>query len=604
MFVEVQPNDPAATRRAAFIAVTPFRRNGLAGEAARVCASFLEDVTLELARWPDMEVLAARTSFALAESDLDPRRMNETFGVTHLVDGSLRAGEAGLQIGADLIETSSGRVLWSRRFRLPAAPSPAALEEAAAQLANQVCGRLSLRRLAQVRARPVGSLDAHDCWLRGHERLRRSTPADDEAARALFERALSIDPTYARAYAGLSLSHFKRWSWRRADAGEESDDRLSLEYARRAEELDDLDPVVQLVLGRTHVYRRDFAQGRAQLERALELSPNVADLLMQAAPLWAYLGEPERAAEMAAKAFRLNPLHDPWYPLNAAIPQFCAGRPEEALALLTRAPPNIVFEQHALTAACLALLGREEEALTCVPKFLEEHRVSIGDGGAADPGAAVRQMLDSNPFRREEDLARLNEGLRRIGLVATAAAPTPAPPAATEARLVRLGGFWEATFAGATIHLRDIKGCRDLALLLSSPGERIHCMDLAGRTVGSDAGEAMDGRARAACQRRIRDLQEDLAEAERHGDLARTERLGAELDGLIEQLSAALGLGGRGRKLGDPAEKARTAVTWRIRAAVKKIAEAHPALGRHLELSVRTGAFCAYTPEHPVRWAT
>lgn len=125
MFVEVQPNDPAATRRAAFIAVTPFRRNGLAGEAARVCASFLEDVTLELARWPDMEVLAARTSFALAESDLDPRRMNETFGVTHLVDGSLRAGEAGLQIGADLIETSSGRVLWSRRgFPPPPRPPP------------------------------------------------------------------------------------------------------------------------------------------------------------------------------------------------------------------------------------------------------------------------------------------------------------------------------------------------------------------------------------------------------------------------------------------------------------------------------------------------
>jgi TolB-like protein len=604
MFVEVQPNDPAATRRAAFIAVTPFRRVGLEPDAARVGASFLEDVTLELARWPGIEVLAGRTSFALAEADLEPRRMHEAYGVTHLVDGSLRAADEGLQVGADLVEASSGRVLWSRRFHLPARPSPAAQEDLAAQLANQVCGRLNLGRLAQVRSRPVSSLEAYDCWLRGHERLRRSTPEDDEAARSLFERALSIDPTYARAYAGLSLSHFKRWNWRRATPREEADDRLSLDYARRAEELDDLDPVVQLVLGRTHVYRHEFAQGRARLERALELSPNVADLLMQAAPLWAYLGEPERAAEMAAKAFRLNPLHDPWYPLTAFVPQFCAGRLEAGLELLDRAPPNIVFEQHALAAATLALLGREEEARAHVPKFLEEFRAAINGGLEPNPAEAVRQMLDSNPFCRAEDVERMVEGLRRAGVSAEARAASPVAPAAELARFVRAGELWEAAYAGKSVHLPDMKGCRDLALLLAAPDERIHCMDLAGRAAEGDAGAAMDVRARAACQRRIRDLQEAIAEAERDGDLARTERLGEELDALIEQLSAAIGLGGRRRKLGDPAEKARTAVTWRIRNAVKRIAEAHPALGRHLELSVRTGAFCAYAPEHAVRWST
>lgn len=603
MFVEVQPNDPAATRRAAFIAVTPFRRVGLDPDAARIAASFLEDVTLELARWPGMEVLAGRTSFALPEAELEPRRMHEAYGVTHLVDGSLRAAQEGLQVGADLIEASSGRVLWSQRLQLPARPSPAAQEDLAAQLANQVCGRLNLGRLAQVRSRPVSSLEAYDCWLRGHERLRRSTPEDDEAARELFERALSIDPTYARAYAGLSLSHFKRWNWRRATAREDADDRLSLDYARRADELDDHDPVVQLVLGRTHVYRRNFAQGRARLERALELSPNVADLLMQAAPLWAYLGEPETAARMAAKAFRLNPLHDPWYPLTAVIPEFCARRLESALALLARSP-NIVFEQHAVTAAFLALLGREEEARAHAPKFLDEYRASINGGREPDPAEAVRQLLDSNPFHREEDLELLVEGLGRAGLAPQTQAFAPAAPAAELAKFARSGGLWEATYAGRTAHLPDMKGCRDLALLLAAPGERIHCMDLAGRAAEGQADATMDARARAACQRRIRDLQEAMAEAERDGDLARTERLGEELDALIEQLSAAIGLGGRRRKLGDPAEKARTAVTWRIRSAVKKIAETHPALGRHLELSVRTGAFCAYAPEHPIRWAT
>ena len=74
------------------------------------------------------------------------------------------------------------------------------------------------------------------------------------------------------------------------------------------------------------------------------------------------------------------------------------------------------------------------------------------------------------------------------------------------------------------------------------------------------------------------------------------------LDRIVELLSGALGLGGRSRALGSAAERARSAVTWRIRSGVKKIAKAHPRLGRHLENAVRTGTFCIYQPERPVEW--
>ena len=62
------------------------------------------------------------------------------------------------------------------------------------------------------------------------------------------------------------------------------------------------------------------------------------------------------------------------------------------------------------------------------------------------------------------------------------------------------------------------------------------------------------------------------------------------------------GLGGRGRKMGDAAERARSAVTWRIRHAIKKLEPAHPALARHLGHSIKTGVFCSYTPEKETRW--
>lgn len=603
MFFQRDPSSPERDRRVASVAVALFDPEPLPAEDARVARGFAEDVIAELAQSPDIEVLASRTSLALTAEQLDPPTLAETYGVTHLLDASVQPGAGGVQVKVSLIEAASGRIVWTDRYEAPLRRAGEVLADIAGQVANHLAARVRLTRLAQARHRPLTSLPAQDCWLRGLDCLRRQTAEHDEEARRLFERALSIDPTYARAYAGLSLSHFKRWNWRRATEAEAENDRLSTLYAEQALALDDMDPIAHVVAGRLHVYARNFGQGRHHLERALELSPNYADNLMQIAPLWAYLGEPERALDMAAKAFRLNPLHEPWYYFMAIIPHLLARKVDVGLEILERSPPDQIFEQAALMAAAYAHLGRLDEARAQIPNFLEACRRDIAGGREVSPADALGHMLDCLPFARDEDRLFLLDALATAGLT-DSGVRTPSDPSSAElARFARRGGLWEAEFAGRRVVLSDAKGCGDIALLLASPRERIHCMELAGRLVEGDSGAAMDAKARAACQRRIQDLQADLDDAERDNDFARTERIGQELDAVIEQLSAAVGLGGRGRKLGDPAEKARTAVTWRIRSAIRKIAEAHPPLGRHLETSIRTGAFCAYQPEKAVRWA-
>ena len=97
-------------------------------------------------------------------------------------------------------------------------------------------------------------------------------------------------------------------------------------------------------------------------------------------------------------------------------------------------------------------------------------------------------------------------------------------------------------------------------------------------------------------------MQFDLERAESNNDQGRADRVRSELDALIDELAKATGLGGRSRKIGDAAEKARSSVTWRIRSAIKKIGAAHPQLGQHLTNSVRTGSFCVYSPENPTEW--
>jgi hypothetical protein len=187
-----------------------------------------------------------------------------------------------------------------------------------------------------------------------------------------------------------------------------------------------------------------------------------------------------------------------------------------------------------------------------------------------------------------------------------APAPTPADGGATEqvARLRFDGVSWTAEFAGRTRTLRDGKGVRDLVRLVTRAGTEVHCLELAGGAeVGGDLGPALDEHARREYQARILELQAEVDDARAASDPVRAERAEAELDALVEQLAGAFGLGGRARRgAGSASERARSAVTARIRSAMRQITENHPELGRHLQHSVRTGTWCRYSPELDVRW--
>jgi hypothetical protein len=159
-------------------------------------------------------------------------------------------------------------------------------------------------------------------------------------------------------------------------------------------------------------------------------------------------------------------------------------------------------------------------------------------------------------------------------------------------------------FDGQSVQLTHQKGFADIARLLERPGVELHCLELADRPA-EPAGDAdvLDDRARREIQARVRELQRELDDAEAAHDGVRAERAREELDRIVELLSSALGLRGRSRALGSGSERARSAVTWRIRSGIKKIGQAHPRLGRHLENAVRTGTFCLYQPEAPVEWS-
>ncbi|MET8101339.1 AAA family ATPase [Streptomyces sp. NPDC005236] len=204
------------------------------------------------------------------------------------------------------------------------------------------------------------------------------------------------------------------------------------------------------------------------------------------------------------------------------------------------------------------------------------------------------------------------------GPVATApAAPARQPEPPLPAPLFRHEGpLWHLVYAGREARLPDSKGLHDIAMLLGRPGTPVPAVDLAAPGTVADArgtstadlhapgdlGEVIDATARAAYRRRLRELEEETEDADTAGDAPRSRRIAEERDALVRQLSAAYGIGGHVRRAGSPAERARTAVTARVRAAVRRVAAVHPELGRHLETAVHTGTLCVYEPENPPAW--
>lgn len=235
-----------------------------------------------------------------------------------------------------------------------------------------------------------------------------------------------------------------------------------------------------------------------------------------------------------------------------------------------------------------ALLVDEAAAVRAVHAALEPYAdLWAVDGFGAACLGQVRELLDR--------------------LAAYDAGPAAADP--TRAAFHRSGTVWNLEFRGRKASVVDSKGMRDLGTLLARPGVEVHALDLveaaggpARTEAGADTGPQLDAAARAAYQRRLRDLDDELDEAAGDHDQGRLARLDDEKQFLVAELTAALGLGGRVRVTGDRSERARKAVTMRIATATRAIGRVHPELARHLSVSVTTGRFCCYRPEQDVEW--
>jgi hypothetical protein len=256
-----------------------------------------------------------------------------------------------------------------------------------------------------------------------------------------------------------------------------------------------------------------------------------------------------------------------------------------------------------------AALGHVKDAVTHLEMALSTHERL---GARAWQAESCAQLADALGEGGEEHRDRAADLAAELGLGAVAARvgrPRPSAPAAAPDRAVavfrRDGELWEVGLGGHSARVRDAKGLHDLATLLSRPGVDVHVLDLASPQAPRPGPRqpVLDARARAGYRRRLAEIEDERAEAECHRDDGRLVRLDGEREALLAELRAAAGLRGRTRQLGgDATERARKAVTSRLREAIRRIEAVLPELGSHLDRSVVTGTTCRYEPVEPVSW--
>ncbi|MFI1394358.1 ATP-binding protein [Streptomyces sp. NPDC020681] len=216
---------------------------------------------------------------------------------------------------------------------------------------------------------------------------------------------------------------------------------------------------------------------------------------------------------------------------------------------------------------------------------------------------ALRARATAGDVARAGALAaEATQEAESLGLRPAGTPPPHDAPVRDEFR--RDGAVWVLTYRDRPVHVPDAKGLRDLAVLLARPGTEVPAVRLlapeAGQAFGGDP--VLDEEAKSQYRRRLERLDEEIDRAAELGDTRRADEFDRERSALLDELRTAAGLGGRTRRLGDEAERARKTVTARIRDTLRRLDALHPELAAHLRESVTTGSYCSYHPPRPVDW--
>jgi len=397
---------PPAVPHKPSIAVLPFTNMSGDAEQEYFSDGISEDLITDLSKISGLFIIARNSTFAYKGRSVKVQEIGRDLGVRFVLEGSIRKAGNRVRITAQLIDAGSGGHLWAERFDRELTDIFATQDEVVEKIVAALAVNLTQGEAQRLRRRGTASVEAYETWLRARELLSRSMREAIAQAKAMYRRAIEMDPNFAAPHAGLSLATISDYVSDWAADPEEALDEAE-RWARRALELDDQEPVSHMALGNVMLWRRNHDGALAEFGRMIALDPNFAQGHSATGLALMYAGRAAEALEAFAIAKRLDP-HSPSIVLHfVAQANFSLGRYEAAaehlLERIARTPAT--DSSRMLLAACYGHRSRVDEARAAWAGLMK-----------VNPDFSLAQRARVLPYKEPRDFQRIAEGLAKAGL--------------------------------------------------------------------------------------------------------------------------------------------------------------------------------------------
>ncbi|HLK34310.1 MAG TPA: tetratricopeptide repeat protein, partial [Terriglobales bacterium] len=263
-----------------------------------------EDITTELAKIRELRVFSRSAVLVYRDKPVTPSHIGQQLNASHVLEGSLRREGERLRITAKLAETRTGHTLWAERFDRELRDVFAIQDEIAGSIARALRVVLSEGEKRAIEKVPTADVRAYDFYLRGRQFFHQFRRRGFDFARQMFARAIEIDPTYARAYAGIAdCCAFLYMYW---DSSGNNLDQAEA-ASRKALALDPDLAEARASGGLTASLRKHYEEARKEFDVALRLDPKLFEAFYYYGRSYYAQGELAKAALWFDKASQVRP---------------------------------------------------------------------------------------------------------------------------------------------------------------------------------------------------------------------------------------------------------------------------------------------------------
>lgn len=373
------------------VAVMPF--DNMSGDPAQAyfANGLTEDITTQLARNPDLQVIDPNSTSAVRDDEANVRAIGDRLSVAYVVQGSARRVGDQLRVAAQLIDVKSGAHLWTQSYDRHIDDIFSVESELTSQIVSSLVSYVGKTEQEAASRRPTSNLQAYDLVLQARARFKHGIKDADGllAARGLYQRALELDPSYAAARAGLGMTYILDMTQGVTGLATKRDAEIGLSEARQSIRLDQNLAIGYQVLSFGLSTTGEYAGALQAARRSVELNPNDPDSLMAVAKAQVRYGDYADAVSNAERARRLHPMAPEYYAYVHGQALYAAGRTDEAATVirecLIRAPED---------ANCLLI----QTAIQAAREDLGDARKTMGNLIKANPSFSLKAEREYGRF--------------------------------------------------------------------------------------------------------------------------------------------------------------------------------------------------------------